>query len=233
MSNELLLLCTVIINFGGVLLFHRLFGREGLFCWMAIATICANIEVLIIIKAFGLEQTLGNVLFASTFLVTDILSELYGKNCAKKSVHIGIISSISFIVISRMWLFFAPSENDWAFGSISTIFYNTPRLVLSSLIVYCLSQRFDVWAYHKWWNLTKDKTNDKRKFLWLRNNGSTLISQLINAVLFNLFAFCGIYDAETLTNICVSTYVIYVATSLLDTPFIYLARYLHERKKAE
>ena len=75
MRNELLLLLSVVLLYGGVLLFYKLFGKTGLYCWTVIATIAANIEALIVINAFGMEQTLGNVMFASTFLVSEFLSE--------------------------------------------------------------------------------------------------------------------------------------------------------------
>jgi hypothetical protein len=81
-----------------------------------------------------------------------------------------------------------------------------------------------VWAYHKWWEFTSKKFGDSERFLWLRNNGSTLISQLLNTVLYTFGAFLGMYDMPVLLSICVSTYVIYVVTSLLDTPFIYMAK---------
>lgn len=102
----------------------------------------------------------------------------------------------------------------------------------SSFIVYAASQIFDVWLYHKWWAFTERKTGDSRRFLWLRNNGSTLISQLLNSLLFTLFAFYGTYDAETLLSIFASSYVIYIFTSLLDTPVLYLARRIKEGKAA-
>ena len=79
MPNELLLILSLFFLFGSVLVFYRLFGKLGLYVWTVIATIAANIEVLILVDAFGLEQTLGNVLFATTFLVTDILSENHSK----------------------------------------------------------------------------------------------------------------------------------------------------------
>ena len=74
--NEILLVASLFVIYGCVLLAYRLFGKSGLYCFTAIATITANIEVLIMVKAFGMEQTLGNILFASTFLVTDIISEI-------------------------------------------------------------------------------------------------------------------------------------------------------------
>lgn len=79
MSNEVLLLLSVLIIYGSTLIFLKVFGKQGLYCFTSIATIAANLEVLIVIIAFGMEMTLGNVLFASTFLVTDIISEIYGK----------------------------------------------------------------------------------------------------------------------------------------------------------
>ncbi len=224
MTNELLLILSLIAIYGGVLAMYRIFGRAGLYCCTAIATITANIEVMLMVDAFGMEQTLGNILFASTFLVTDILSETAGKQAARKSVNIGIATSISFVLISQSWLLYEPAGSDWARDSFETIFSNTPRLMIVSLVVYAICQRFDVWAYHKWWDFTKKKCGDSQRFLWLRNNGSTLVSQMLNTVLYSFGAFWGMYGMKTMISICLSSYVIFIATSLADTPAIYLAR---------
>lgn len=103
-------------------------------------------------------------------------------------------------------------------------------MILASLVVYAVSQMFDVWLYHKWWNFTEKRFGSKRRFLWLRNNGSTLISQILNTALFTAFAFWGTYDIPTLISIFISSYVIYIFTSLLDTPFVYIARKIHDKK---
>ena len=94
-------------------------------------------------------------------------------------------------------------------------------------------QFFDVWLYHAWWNFTTKKTGDKERFLWLRNNGSTLVSQLLNTVLYTWFAFAGVYDTKTLVSIAVSSYVIFIVTSLADTPFIYLCRAISRRQSGK
>ena len=94
MNNELLLIASVIVIYGGTLVFFKAFKLQGLYSWTVIATICANIEVLILIRAFGMEQTLGNVMFASSFLITDIVSEIYGKREANRAVNIGILTSM-------------------------------------------------------------------------------------------------------------------------------------------
>ncbi len=223
MSNEILLILSIFICFGGVLVSYKLLGLAGLMCFTVFATLAANIEVLISVEAFGMEQTLGNVIFASTFLVTDIISEVYGKKEARRTVYAGAAASAFFVIISQMWLMYTPGPNDWASESVATLFAVTPRLMFSSLIVYVICQQLDVTLYHFWWNITK-KSGDDKKGLWLRNNGSTLISQLFNAILFNLFAFYGMYDMSTLISFIISTYVIYIITSLVDTPFLYMAR---------
>lgn len=230
MPNELILICSVVFIYGASLLGYKLFGKTGLYCISVIATILANIEVTIMINAFGMEQTLGNVLFAVTFLITDILSECEGKKAAQTAVYAGIFSSIFFLVLSQSWLIYTPSTADTIMPSIKAVFSNTPRMILASLVVYAVSQMFDVWLYHKWWKFTEKKFGNKRRFLWLRNNGSTLISQILNTALFTAFAFWGTYDIPTLISIFISSYVIYVFTSLLDTPFVYLARKIHDKK---
>ena len=116
--------------------------------------------------------------------------------------------------------------------AITAVFSNTPRVILSSLAVYAISQFFDVWLYHQWWRFTEKHFGDRRRFLWLRNNGSTLISQILNTLLFTFFAFVGTYDLATLISIFVSSYLIFIVTSLLDTPFLYLARRIDEKRKA-
>ena len=230
MINELLLAGSVVFIFGATLLAYKFFGKNGLYCMSAIATVLANIEVVVLVNAFGMEQTLGNVLFASTFLVTDILSECEGKRAANKAVWLGVFSSLFFLLLSQSWLLYVPSENDFVHDSIRNVFSNTPRMIIASLVVYAISQLFDVWLYHKWWAFTEKKFGDKRRFLWLRNNGSTLISQIVNTLLFTFFAFWGTYDTKTLISIFLSSYVIYIFTSLLDTPAVYIARKIHDKK---
>ncbi len=224
MQNEIVLILSLICTYAGVVYFYKTLGRTGLYVWTAIATIAANIEVMLLIDAFGMEQTLGNILFASSFLVTDILSELEGKECANKAVKIGIMTSVSFILITQSWFLYVPNANDWAADSIYNVFSNTPRMMLVGIAVYAIAQTFDVWFYHYIWEKTTKHLGDSKKGLWIRNNGSTLVSQLINTCLFTFGAFVGVYDFTTLCFITISSYVIFVGTSLLDTPVVYWIR---------
>lgn len=232
MPNELLIIISFLIIYGGVVLFYRLFGKGGLLAFNIVATLLANIEVLILVRAFGVEMTLGNVLFASTFLITDILSENHSRKDANRAVVISTLCSIFFIAISQMWLLYTPSSNDWASPAIRTIFSSTPRIVCASLGVYLISQLTDVWLYHKWWDWCRKRFGDSRKGLWIRNNGSTMISQLLNTLLYTAFAFYGTYPIETLVSIFTSSYLIYIVTSLLDTPFVYWCRHINDKHHA-
>ena len=231
MRNELLLIASVILIYGAVLLAYRIFGKIGLYAMTVITTILANIEVLMLVNAFGMEQTLGNVMFAATYLITDILSENEGRESASKAVWIGVLGAVAMLIFTQYWLLYIPAESDWAGEHIRAIFSTTPRLLAASLIGYIVSQRFDVWLYHRWWAFTEKRTGNSARFLWLRNNGSTLISQIINTVLFSTIAFAGWYDVKTLVSVMLSSYVIFIFTSLLDTPAVYLARTMKKKGK--
>lgn len=230
MKNEILIILSFVLIYGGVVLFYRFFGKKGLLAFSVMATLLANIEVLLLVRAFGIEMTLGNVLFASTFLITDIMSENHGRKDANRTVLLSTLCSVMFVGLSQMWLLYTPSENDWANDAFRTIFSSTPRIVCASLGVYLLSQLTDVWLYHKWWDWCKKRFGDSKKGLWIRNNGSTMISQLLNTLLYTLFAFYGTYSTQTLVSIFLSSYAIYFVTSLLDTPFVYWCRAIHEKK---
>lgn len=229
MQNELLLIGSLIIIYGTVLISYKLFGKTGLYAMTVIATILANIEVLIMIEGFGMEQTLGNVMFASTYLITDILSENEGKEYASRAVWLGVFSSVVMLIFTQYWLLYTPAEADWASTHLEAIFSTTPRMLLASFVGYVVSQRFDVWLYHKIWDFTKKKTGDKERLLWLRNNAATLISQIINTIIFTVIAFAGWYDGKTLVSIMLSSYVIYIFTSLLDTPAVYFSRKMKQK----
>jgi len=229
MFNELLLIGSVVLIYGTVLVAYRILGKVGLYAMTVIATLLANIEVLMIVDAFGMEQTLGNVMFASTYLITDILSENDGKKCASRAVWIGVFTSVIMLVFTQYWLLYSPASSDWASEHINAIFSTTPRLLAASFLAYVISQRFDVWLYHRLWDITTKKTGSKVRFLWLRNNCATLVSQILNTIIFNLVAFAGWYDTKSLISIILSSYIIFIVTSLLDTPAAYLARRMKKK----
>lgn len=217
--NELLWFAMLIANFLLILFIYRFVGKIGLFLWIPISTIVANIQVVKMIDLFGVEATLGNIVYASAFLVTDILSENYGKDYAKKAVYFGFFSLISFTLLMNMALLFEPSANDFAHQSMENIFALMPRIALASLVAFAVSQFHDVHAYAFW-----KQRFPETKHLWLRNNLSTMISQALDTVVFTLIAFAGVLPMPVMIEICITAYLIKWLVAALDTPFLYIAK---------
>ncbi len=218
MSNEVLFLVSIVVYFTLMLACYKLFGKIGLYIWVAIGMVYSNVEVLLMVDMFGQEATLGNVIYGTTFLATDILNENHGKRSANFTVIIGFFAVMSLILLSQVTMFFVPNEYDFAMGSFKQIFELSPRIALASISTYFVSQLFDIWLYQK----IKQKTGDKN--LWLRNNGSTLLSQLLDTIVFTLIAFYGVLDNEIVFAMILPTYLIKLMVSLLDTPFMYIAK---------
>ena len=230
MGNEFLLCLSVVVIYGGIVLAYGFFKTKGLLVFAVLATVLANIEVVLLIKAFGMEQTLGNVLFASTFLITDALSEIRGKRVAQESIKLTIFGSVVFLMASQMWLLYTLQDAS-LHTAMAQIFSQTPRIVIVSLIVFAIASYVDVRLYHWWWKLSTKIWGRRERFLWLRNNASTLLSQLLNTILFSFGAFYGVLEIDVIMQIIFSSYVIFIFTSLLDTPALYLIVYLSKRNK--
>lgn len=226
--NELLWFLMVPLNFGAILLLYKVLKKPGLFVWIPIASILANIQVLKTVEIFGLTATLGNIIYATSFLVTDILSENYGKKEARKGVFIGFFSIIVMTVLMNVALAFTPAAEDFAQESLATIFSFMWRIALASISAYLLSQLHDVWAYDFW-----KRKFPNWKFIAIRNNASTFVSQLIDSAVFTLIAFWGQFPVPVLLEILVTTYIFKVIVAALDTPLVYLARYWKSREKSE
>ncbi len=227
MSNELIFIITVIIYLGSVLLLYKLFGKNGLFAFAIFGTILGNIAVCKCVDLFGLSTTAGNVLYASTFLVTDILSEKYGKKDAQRAVQYSFSIMLLWLLGTQLILQFTPNANDYINDSLKVVFGLVPRITIASLIGFICSQNIDVFLYHLIWK----KTGDNKSKLWLRNNGSTLISQAIDTVIFTFLAFWGTYPNSVFFSILITTYLFKALVAVIDTPFIYIARKIKPREE--
>lgn len=216
--NELLWIGFALLDLTLVLLVYRFFGRTGLFGLVVFNLILCNIQVLKTVELFGFTATLGNVLYASVFLSTDILSEKYGRKAAHKAVLLGFTTLVMTTVYMQIALLFTPAPGDFAQPSLETLFGFLPRVALGSLCAYLVSQFHDVWAFH----FLKERTGGRH--LWLRNNASTLVSQLLDSSIFCLIAFWGQFETPVFLEILGTTYVFKLFVAIADTPFIYLAR---------
>lgn len=214
--NELLFLISVVVSFATSLLFYKLLGKLGLFVCIAIMVIIANIEVVKCVDIFGMPLTLGNTLYCSISLCTDILNEKFGAKDARKSAWIGFLCLISFVLFSQLSILFSPNSIDFASESLKTIFSTTPRLCIASLSCFLLSNILDTYVF-SW-------LKKKCKYLWVRVNVSTVISQLLDSMLFTIMAFSFAMPFKDIMVLGLTTYFIKVIITMCNTPFIYLSR---------
>ncbi len=223
MQNELLWLGLMAVNFAIIMLLYRWLGQIGILLWIPIAVIIANIQVIKAIDLFGLHATLGNIVYGTTFLVTDILSENHGKKAARLAVYIGFVSLIAATVLMNIALAFVPSAEDFSQESLNIIFSLLPRIAVGSLLAYLVSQLHDVWSYAAWHSRLPAKS-----FIWLRNLASTLVSQALDSLIFTFIAFWGVFETSVFWEIVFTTYVLKALVALCDTPLVYLARQWHD-----
>ncbi len=223
-SNEVLWFILMIASFIGITLAYKLFGRTGLYVWIGMAIVLANIQVAKMIEFFGLLTAMGNIIYGSTFLATDILAEKYGKREARKGVFVGFFVLIAVTVIMQITLAFTPAPEDALDPALQQIFGFMPDVTIASLTAYLISQLHDVWAFHFW------KQRTKGRFLWLRNNASTMVSQLIDNATFT-FLFFVVFNPQIFAEIgwngvweiFITSYIMKFIVAIFDTPFIYLA----------
>lgn len=217
--NIVLGIISIIATFSIVVCMEKMFKKEGLYVWISIATIMANILVCKSIDILGLTASLGNVMFASIFLATDILNEKYDVKDSRKAVMLAIVSQIIFILATTLAVSYIPSETDLSNESMKTLFSINARVSISSIVMFGASNMLDIYLFEKL----------KKKFpkqLWLRNNVSTIISNCLENYFFVFFAFVGIYDYSTILSIATTTSILEIIIAICDTPFMYIAKKL-------
>ncbi|MBU9719958.1 MULTISPECIES: queuosine precursor transporter [Bacillaceae] len=180
------------------------------------ALLVSNVISAKLFSIGSIVLTAGIITYPLTFLITDSISEVYGKATAKRVVIYGLLSNVMMIG----FFYFAitlPPAGYWPMqAEFEAILGAVPRMVAASLIAYSISQLWDVHLFHKLKEMTKGK------HLWLRNNGSTLTSQLVDSCIFVFIAFYGTMPLPALFAMIGTQYLVKIGFALADTPFIYL-----------
>ena len=213
--NELLWFLTLILSFTSIILCYKYLGKNGLFLWIIVATLVSNIQTVKTVELFGLETSLGTILYGSTFLATDILNYKYGLKESRKTITYGFLSMIIMTIFMIICLLYQPSVNDFSQESLSIIFSFNIRITIASLVGFCVSQFMDTLIFHK--------LQKKYKKLWLSNNVSTMFCQIVDTVIFTLITYAGTINLNAIIEIMISMYIFKFFVALLDTPFMYLA----------
>ena len=226
MYNELFGVATFLVTFILMIAMYRMFGKQGLLAWVAIGTIIANIQVIKTVEIFGISATLGNVMFASIYLATDILNDIYGRKVAKRAVWLGFSSTLVMIIIMQMSLHFIPAPEDTAQNAFHAIFDVVPRIALGSIVAYIIGQHVDVFIF----SLIKKLFSSDKTFI-IRAYGSTIISSIIDTALFVSIAFIGSLPGMAVFEIFITTYVLKLVSTIFNVPFGYIAKSFYRKGK--
>jgi uncharacterized integral membrane protein (TIGR00697 family) len=174
-----------------------------------------------IIRIGPLVVPAGVLAYSLTFLITDVISEIWGKERAQTVVIGGFITLVLVFVLTGISILWPPASFWPHQQEYETILGSSARIMIASLTAYLFSQYHDVWAFHFWRRVTTER------FLWLRNNASTIVSQLLDSVVFITIAFYGVMP---LTPLILGQWVVKVGIAALDTPLVYLLVYLVRRR---
>ncbi|MFD2822162.1 queuosine precursor transporter [Lacinutrix iliipiscaria] len=172
------------------------------------------------------EISVGILPYPITFLITDLISEIYGKKRANQIVIAGIFASFFSMLI--VYTANAVPATDWSPVNdtlFSTVFGSTAIAVFASMMAYLLAQFIDIQIYHFWKRLTKGK------HLWLRNNFSTFLSQFVDT--FTILVLLCSFDIiawDKFAGLLVAGFVFKVLIAALDTPLLYLGVYLFRKR---
>lgn len=158
----------------------------------------------------------GILPYPLTFLVTDLISELYGQRKANLVVFSGFIASM--FVLLFLWLggqFDAIPSSIVGDDTYNMVFQNAWRIIAASMVAYLFAQFIDVKIFHFWKKLTNGK------HLWLRNNGSTVASQLVDTTLVICILFVGVWESNQILSAIVDGWLFKMLMAFIDTPIIY------------
>ncbi|MFD1037572.1 queuosine precursor transporter [Virgibacillus byunsanensis] len=156
------------------------------------------------------------IVYVVTYLITDVIGEVYGKDAARKTVQAGFVTQVIALIFVFIAIQLPAAPVFESQAQFEEILGGSFRVIVASLISYIASQNLDVTIFHK----LKAKHGEKK--LWLRNNVSTMTSQLIDTTIFITIAFWGMVPTGILLGMIVTQYVFKLCIALIDTPIAYL-----------
>jgi len=224
----------VIFCYCAILFLLKYFGKVGIYVYVSVAIILANIQVLKVVEFpfFPEPMALGTILFISIFLCTDILNEYFDKQSATKCIYLGITTYLFSTILMFITISFNPIDKNtfpewsWSFQmheSIQNIFLPQFPIIVASISAFFISQKIDIFIY----SYLKNKNSSH---LWFRNNISTIFSQFVDNLIFSLLAFNLLSSnpvpiLDLIISYGVGIYILRIFLGLFDTIFIYLAKY--------
>ena len=224
LSQETLWLLVVFYDLLLVVILYKFFGKYGLYTAVILGIILGNLqggkvsEFIIFDTTFTVSM--GAILYSGIYFSTDLLNEKYGKTEANRAVNLGFFANIAVLLTLLLSLLFKPSDLTGSalevHNALSVIASYSPVFIIGSLTAYFISQKFDVWFFNYLKTLTQGK------YLWLRNNLSTITSQLLDTLIYQFtWVFATGMDWSTALMLALTKYVFKVLIAAIDTIFIY------------
>ena len=213
MHNLLFLLLEYSVSALIILLALRFMKKEGAYVALTTLIIASNLGVAKLFNLFGMEVTAANMSMGMAFVIYSIITEVYGQSEGRKAVWIGFFAQFAFLSLGLIYTGYMPSQNDLAQNYLSQAFSLTPRIALGSWIAFLVSGYVAVWVY----SMLKGKTK-----IWMRNNASTKIGQIVDNMIFVTIAFAGLVDWTTYFQIFLTTTLMEIALDYVDTWVVYV-----------
>ena len=218
LSNEVLFFIVLFSFLSFSMVFYKLGMNylQGFLVISYIITVCITSKFF---DFFGMQASVGAITYAGIFLATDVMTEKYGKEFGYQTIRISFAVGIVFTAITQLTLLFAPVAMSTEMAeAMQTVFGATLRLLAAGYFTYIIAQHFDVWFFHRISIWTRGR------HLWLRNNLSTITSQIIDSLLFFTLAFYGTMPNDVFVEILLVGMYLKILIAILDTPFIYLSK---------
>ncbi len=169
-----------------------------------------------IVEFLGLTFSAGTLAASLTYPITDVICEVWGKAKARKVIFAALICWIVVLILLYISIM-APPASFWKLqAAYAKIFSTSMRLILAGFIAYTVAQFHDIWAFMFW----REKT--KGRHLWLRNNLSTIMSQLLNTIIIVMIGFYGLIPHTAIIPTIFGWWLIKILIAVCDTPAVYL-----------
>ena len=226
-NQELLWVLTVVYDLGLAILLYRFFGKYGLYTAVVLGIVLGNLQggKVSELEFFGHSFTvsMGAILYSGIYFATDLLNEKFGRAEANRAVMLGFVANVAVMITLLISIQFKPSDITGSalevHNAISTLAGYSPIFVIGSLTAYLISQTFDVWFFHK----IRSYTGESK--LWLRNNLSTITSQLLDTMIYQFtWVIATGMEWKVAFLLAATKYVFKVLMALVDTVFIYWVR---------
>ena len=226
-NPEFLWIFTVFYDLTITVILFKLFGLRGLYIAVTLGIMLANLQggKVSDLSLFGQTFTvsMGAIMYSGIYFATDLISEKYGRTEANTAVILGAVSNIVIMFTLVLSTYYLPSNiatsSQSVHEAIETLAFYSPIFVIGSITAYLISQTFDVWLFNK----LKQITNGR--YLWLRNNLSTISSQALDTFIYTfVWVLAGELTFFVALSIALTKYIFKVFIAIIDTLFIYFVR---------